>query len=585
MTTGPETLCAVLVDEIARAGVRHACIAPGSRSGPLALALAAEPRIEVHVVLDERSAGFVALGIGKASGHPAAVVTTSGTAAANLLPSVVEAHHSRTPLLALTADRPPELRDTGALQTIDQRHLFGRAARWFAELEPPEGGRERVAYWRSVAARACVTACASPPGPVHLNIPLREPLLSADAPRAAPLADGAENNNRPWVTSRPPRLLADDRVLEQLSARVARAQRGVVVAGPGPYDPEAIAAFAAAARWPLLAEPTSGARFGPSAICAYDALLRNERFAADHRPDLVLRVGGAGVSKALSAWLDRSVSQVLIDPDGLWLDPQRAVEELIQADPALVCASLASSTARSSTTWLDRWLESDRIAQAAIDEVLEQDDGPSEPRSARDLAAGLPPGSTLVIAASMPVRDLDSFMSARTGIEVIANRGANGIDGFVSTVLGVAAVRAPVVALTGDLSLLHDQNGLMYGRSAHRDAVFVVLNNDGGGIFSFLPQARREHFEALFATPQHADLRALAASHHCTFASVTNPDELVPAVSEAVERGGQHIVEVRTDRARNVELHARIWDRVARRLDDARSGKKRPPGIRGASHL
>lgn len=569
MTTPAEALATTLVDELARAGVRHACISPGSRSAPFAIALAEDDRIQAHVLLDERSAGFLAVGIAKSTERPVAVLTTSGTAAANLLPAVIEAAYSRTPLVIMTADRPPELRATGAPQTIDQLKLFGDAVRWFAEVGTPDTGAQASAYWRSIGARACIVATGSPPGPVHLNLPLREPLLSPWRGNG-PATDAGRAGGRPWTSSPDALLVAPPRVIETLSERIAATERGVIVAGPGTPDPGAVVELARAARWPVLAEPASNARMGENAISTYDALLRHEGFARGHRPDLVLRVGASGISKALDSWLDATLPQVLVDAHGSWLDPTRSVAELVRSDPSHLCRALTSALgSRGASPWLQSWLSSERAACAAIDEVLDVGDEPSEPRTARDLPALLHPGATLIAGASMPVRDLDWFMRPREGLRVIANRGANGIDGLVSTALGVATSRGPVAALVGDLSLLHDQNGFLHARHSDLDAVFVVLNNGGGGVFSFLPQAgRKEHFEALFATPQHVGFDELAGLYGLAYARVEAGADLGPLVGAALRAGGVHLVEVRTDRTANVELHDRLWSAVARALDD-----------------
>jgi 2-succinyl-5-enolpyruvyl-6-hydroxy-3-cyclohexene-1-carboxylate synthase len=559
-------LATTIVDELARAGVEHACISPGSRSAPLAMAFDEHPGIRVRVVLDERSAGFVALGIARASGRPAAVVTTSGTAAANLHPAVVEAHYGRVPMIALTADRPPELRDTGAPQTIDQTKLFGDAVRWFADPGPPAEHAGVAAHWRSLAARAVAAAGGPPPGPVHVNLPFREPLVPVGEDWNLELCGRA--GAAPWAAVGPPSFAPAEAEVDALAQQVARTERGVVVAGAGEVSPKPVLDLAASAAWPVIAEPTSGLRRGDHAITTYDALLRGESFAAAHRPDLVLRMGKTGISRALEAWLGPHVPQVLIDRHGTWDDPGRAVSRLVHADPAAVCAAvLPRIQARTETSWLRSWLHGERRARAAIDEILDEEEAPSEPRTARDLAAALPQDSVLVVAASMPVRDLDWFMNRRPGLRVIANRGVNGIDGFVSTTLGVAlARRGPVAGLAGDLSMLHDQNGLLSARG-DVDATFVVLNNDGGGVFSFLPQsAWPDHFERLFGTPQGVDFAALAGLHGLGYERLRRAADLGRALERFLRAGAVNLIEVRTDRDDNVALHQRLWAAVERAL-------------------
>ena len=364
-----------LVDELARGGLRDACLAPGSRSTPLALAFAEHPRVRLHVHLDERAAAFFAVGAAKRSGRPVAVLCTSGTAAANFHPAVLEAHHGRAPLLVLTADRPPELRDTGANQTVDQLKLYGAAVRWFCEVGLPVGGGASGAYWRSLGARALAAAAGPPAGPVHLNVAFTEPLVPGEPAAAAPGRPGGA----PWTASvtlpRPP----EEAEVAGLAARVRDAPRGLLVAGWGaPPAPAALDAFAAASGWPVLADPLSGARRGPHAVSTYDALLRAPGFADAHRPDLVLRVGAAPTSKALAGWLDATVPQVLVDPDGAWPDPGRAAAVRLVVDPSALLAAAAKALTSSGgdPAWLDAWARAEGLARQAVDRLV---DGWDEP--------------------------------------------------------------------------------------------------------------------------------------------------------------------------------------------------------------
>jgi 2-succinyl-5-enolpyruvyl-6-hydroxy-3-cyclohexene-1-carboxylate synthase len=558
-----------VVDEWARAGVSSASLAPGSRSAPLALALAADDRVRVHVHLDERSAAFFALGIAKASGRPAIVLCTSGTAAANFHPAVLEAHHSRSPLVVCTADRPPELRDTGAGQTVDQLDLYGRAVRWFREVGAPEDLPGAAASWRSVAARAAAEALGPPAGPVHLNLAFREPLT----PTGEPLVDApGRPDGRPWTAATRPARVPDDATVARLAGSTRARPRGAVVAGWGSgASPDAVERFAAATGWPVLADPISGLRQGDHAISAYEALLRTPGFAARHRPDMVLRVGAAPTSKPLVAWLDADVPQVLVDPDDAWLDPGRTAAErvAVDADPLLAALSGALTAGTGADeAWLRSWRAADRSARAALDDLLDEWQTPFEGRVARDVVDALPAGATLAVASSMPVRDVEAFARPRSGLRYIANRGVNGIDGFVSTVLGAAtAARGPTVALLGDLCFLHDANGLLGATSRGVDVTFVVLDNDGGGIFSFLPQADLpEHFELLFGTPHGIDLAALGALHSVPVDRVEKADDVVPAVNAAIAAGGVRCVVVPTERGDNVARHREAWTAAAAAL-------------------
>jgi 2-succinyl-5-enolpyruvyl-6-hydroxy-3-cyclohexene-1-carboxylate synthase len=552
-----------LVDEWVRHGVTDACLAPGSRSAPLALALAGDARIRLHVHLDERSASFFAVGLARASGHPAVVLCTSGTAVANLHPGVLEAHHGRVPLIVCSADRPPELRDTGAGQTVDQVELFGAAVRWFHEAEVPSDRPGAGAAWRALASRAVAAAVGPVAGPVHLNLPFREPLV----PTGDELVDApGRSDDRPWTATAPGVRAPSVELLDALAHLVADRPRGLVVAGWGAnVRPSTALRFAEVTGWPVLADPLSNLRV-PGTVSSYDPLLRIPGFADAHRPDVVLRIGGPTTNKPLGQWLDPTVDQVLVDPDGAWLDPQHAASGRMVADPELLLGAVADAVdVMVDDEWLRIWHDADASARSAIDLLVDSWDEPFEGRIARDVVRAAPAGASVVVASSMPVRDVESFAPARDEVVFHANRGVNGIDGFVSTVLGVAAAsEGPAVALAGDLCFLHDSNGLLGAVDRGVDATFVVVDNGGGGIFSFLPQAELpEHFETIFGTPPAIDVAALAAVHGVPVAEVAAAAALEPALLDAVDAGGVQVVRVRTDRDANVDRHRDVWAAVA----------------------
>ncbi|MFN8035320.1 MAG: 2-succinyl-5-enolpyruvyl-6-hydroxy-3-cyclohexene-1-carboxylic-acid synthase [Acidimicrobiia bacterium] len=575
MSRDATTACArTLVDEWARCGIADLCLAPGSRSTPLALAATADDRIRTHVHLDERSASFFGLGLAKATDRPVVLLCTSGTAATNFHPAVVEAHHGRVPLIVCTADRPPELRDTGAPQTIDQLQLYGSAVNWFVDVATPTD-RPRVGeYWRSIASRAVGEALGQPRGPVHVNLPLREPLV----PTGEPLVDApGRPNGRPWTAVTHGRSSPDPALVDRITDDVLANPRGFLVAGWGAgVTPETARRFAHAAGWPILADPLSGLRTGDHAVSTYEALLRAEGFADAAQPDLVVRLGASVTSKVATEWLDLSVPQLLVDPDAGALDPKRAVSERMVVDPELLLSAVANQLVPPvESPWLHGWTEAEAVAREAIDQLLDTWADPFEGRIARDVVAALPDGATLAVASSMPVRDVESFAAPRDGVRFLANRGANGIDGFVSTVLGAAAGASspatgdgPVVGLLGDLCFLHDSNGLLGATERGIDATLVVVDNDGGGIFSFLPQADRpERFEQLFGTPHGLDLVALCDAYKVPASRVEKATDLVVALGESIAAGGVHVVVVPTHRAENVARHREVWKVVARALD------------------
>lgn len=549
-----EAFARVLVDELVRHGITDAVLAPGSRSTPIALALAADERVRLHVRIDERSAAYLAVGLIRGSGRPVPVLSTSGTATAHFHGAVMEADLSRLPLLVLTADRPPELRGVGANQTVDQASLYGTSVRWSCDVGVPESRPGSVAYWRSLVSRAVAVlrGCSGgSPGPVHLNLPLREPLTPVDDGVGFPHPLDGRADGAPWTVAERARTEPTDALLRSVTA----AGSGVVVSGDGltAADADAVVAFAERSGWPVLAEPHSGARRPEVAVPAADALLADDDFVAAHRPDLVLVAGRVGLSRTLLGWLGAQ-HHVLVDPDGWWWDPTRTGTAVHRC----ALTSLAALDGRAPAGWSDTWRQRGLAAATAMDEVLDETDVLTEPRVARDLAAALPDGATLVTASSMPIRDLDLVMRPRHGLRVVANRGVSGIDGFVSTAQGVAlATGGPTWALAGDLSLLHDSNGFVVDEQP--DLTLVVLNNDGGGIFSLLPQASGPDgptFERLFGTPHGVDVRALMTAYGVRHTLATTAVELTTATDKAPD--GLHVVEVRTDRAANAELHSRL---------------------------
>jgi len=551
-------LLQALCDELARCGLEHACTSPGSRCTPIVLSLVREPRIRCWSHLDERCAGFFALGAAKATGRPVAVTCTSGTAAVNLAPAVIEAFHARVPLIVLTADRPPELRDVGAGQTIDQLKLYGDAVKWFYEVGVERATPEALRFVRMLACRAYFTAAGQPAGPVHLNLPLREPLVLE---QPLPEDHSGRADGEPWVRVDVPEPTPS-------IAGPHRFDRAVIVAGAEPESETTgppLGAFAAAAGIPLLADPMSGARRGPAAIAHYDALLRDPAFVGEHRPRFVFRIGDLPTSKPLRAWLaGLEVPQITIGPSLRWRDPD-AVVGLHTVTPvrALLAAASGGQMVADQSGWLQSWRAADAAATNAIAATL--GDRLSEPLVAAKLGEWLPARATLYVASSMPVRDLESFFPVlQEPPRVLANRGANGIDGTVSSAFGAAgAGEGPVVLLTGDVALAYDIGGLLAARRLGLSLTLVLLNNDGGGIFHFLPVAREgEAFEQHVATPHGLEFSHAAALFGCGYELAQTVDQLRGAIERSLESPLSSLIEVRTDREQNLALHRRIDEAV-----------------------
>lgn len=568
------------VDELARAGLRHVSLCPGSRSAPLALRLADHPAFRLWMHLDERSAAFFALGLAKAQRFPVALLCSSGTAAANFMPAIVEAQAARVPLMVLTADRPPELRDTGAPQTIDQIKLYGPYAKWFVEMALPEATVEMLRYARTLAGRAMAESLAEPAGVIHLNFPFREPLVPLappEIPTELQTLSVGRANGEPYVRVTTAPRQPDATAIASLRPELSSSPKGLIVAGPqtDPAFPEAVTALSAALGYPILADPLSqvrcGLHEGANVIDAYDAFLRDHTIVERLTPEVILRFGAMPTSKPLMLYLQRHASarQILVDSGGNWNDAARLASDVIHADPTRVCAALASG-ARGSSDWLEAWRTTQRLTRQAMADQVASFEGLFEGRVFSELAECLPDGATCYVSSSMPVRDLDTFFPTnKRTIRFLSNRGANGIDGVVSSALGASVVSdGPLVLVIGDIAFYHDLNGLLAAKRHALNATIILINNDGGGIFSFLPQAAYpEHFEQLFGTPHGLDFRPVAEMYGADYQQVSNWREFRAALNAGLQASGLNIIEVRTRRDLNVTQHRQVWQAVAAALN------------------
>ena len=575
-TNGNTALASAFVEELARGGLRHAVVSPGSRSTPLAVALWRQAEIEVSVIVDERSAAFFALGAAQATRVPVALLCTSGTAAANYHPAICEADESAVPLVVLTADRPPELRGIGAGQTIDQVKLYGESVRWFCEVGTHEADDDGLLHYRSVACRALAAARGETrPGPVHLNLPWREPLaplpvegaVTATDPLALEGRDGRPLTAVTLIDLEPSAFL-----LDEMAGHIGDAIAGVIIAGRQ-LDPELrepLAHLAHASGFPILAEPTSQLRCGPHdrsyVVSTYDLLLRDEHFARSVVPDLVLRFGEMPTSKPLRAWLSASsADQIAIDPYGGWNEPTNRAAAILRADPTELAAGWATRLEKEERPAPQRWLDAEQAARETLESALTGDEI-SEPALHHALGQTHRDGDLVYTASSMPIRDQEAFLPpSDTDALFLSNRGANGIDGLVSSGIGAAhASGRPTTIVTGDLGLLHDIGGLAALGDVSTPVRIVVIDNDGGGIFGFLPQANAlgaEEFEALLGTPRSVDVAKAAAlfdlPHHRLESLTELPDALA---------AGTGLIEVKTYRQANVALHQEISKGVASAL-------------------
>jgi 2-succinyl-5-enolpyruvyl-6-hydroxy-3-cyclohexene-1-carboxylate synthase len=562
-TNANTALASAFVEELARGGLRQAVVSSGSRSTPLAVALWRRPEIEVSVIVDERSAAFFALGAAQATGSPVGMLCTSGTAVANCHPAICEADESAVPLVMLSADRPPELRGIGAGQTIDQLKIFGSSVRWFCEVGTHDADDAGLLHYRSVACRALAAARGEQrPGPVHLNLPWREPLAPVPAEGAVTATDllaleGREG--RPLTAVTPIDMEPSTFLLDEVAGHIAGARSGVIVAGRqlDPQLREPLAALARAAGFPILAEPTSQVRCGPHdrshVVTAYDHLLRDEAFRESVRPDLILRFGEMPTSKPLRAWLANSGGdQIAVDPSCGWDEPTNRAAALLRADPTELASGWAARLGDEDRPPPSRWLEAEAAARTLLEAELGGLDEITEPGLHLALGLAHADGDLVFTASSMPIRDQEAFLpSTETDALFLCNRGANGIDGLLSSGIGAAhASGRPTTIVTGDLGLLHDLGGLAALRDVSTPVRIVVIDNDGGGIFGFLPQAEAllgAEFEALLGTPRGIEVAKAAELFGLPLADL--PGALA---------AGTGLIEAKTDRTNNAALHRRL---------------------------
>lgn len=545
------------------AGVKKVVISPGSRSTPLAYSFASTENLESYMQVDERSAGFFALGLSKASGEPVVLLCTSGTAASNYFPAITEAHYARIPLIVITADRPHELREVGAPQTIDQIRLYGHHVKHSIDFPIPEDNNDVEDFVERHVHRALAVATTTPYGPVHLNVPFREPLL-IDFEMALPAATFMK---RLFVNQ-----LLDESIEEEVADLLKRSSKGIIIAGELPIgiDKKQFWSFATALNWPVLCDPLSNLRSSipssclPLCIDAYDALLKSEAFGEQVIPDTVIRFGAQPVSKPLSLYLKkvRPATVIVVDESPQFRDSLNVVTHHIQAPAEAVLRLVVDKVV---TPYTKMWSAANELASSVMKNIKTEDEG----AFTKLLFHHLRDETDLISGSSMPIRDVDTFFSKTCkDITLFANRGANGIDGVVSTALGIQAARKrPAYLLIGDLSFVHDVNGLIVTRFHETDLTIVIMNNDGGGIFSYLPQASStEHFETLFGTPTGLTFGHVASMYDAQYAAV---DTLADFETELLQPKVRdvRIIEVFTNRGENVRAHRELWAEITERIE------------------
>jgi 2-succinyl-5-enolpyruvyl-6-hydroxy-3-cyclohexene-1-carboxylate synthase len=572
---------AAFVSELVNCGVTQVVVSPGSRSTPLAMLLAEHPGMHVNVHVDERSAAFFGLGIAKATGDPTAILCTSGTAAANYFPAIVEANLSRVPLIVLTGDRPHELRDVGAPQAIDQIHLYGKHVKWFVEMAPPESSVEMVRYARTVGARAVATALHSPAGPVHLNFPFREPLIP-NLENKKSLFQMTERE-KGYVGVELGKLQLSDGEYRHVAEAVSCTKKGIIVVGAieDPTFTEAVIELAGKLQYPVIADPLSQLRSGKhdktNIIDAYDTFLRNDDAKRVMKPEVILRFGAMPISKALSIFLKENevATQYVIDGGGDWRDPSQLATHMIYADEVIFCQSISKLVeARESSDYLSTWQQLNLLAKQELN-IIRDHQELSEGKIFSLIADLLPKKAALFVGNSMPIRDLDTFFHNNDkSIRIFANRGANGIDGIVSTALGVGTVMQPLYLVLGDLTFFHDLNGLIMSKLYQIPIRIILINNNGGGIFSFLPQANyRDHYEVLFGTPLDLDFSHAVSMYNGSYRTITDWNHFTSSFGQNLENDGLQVLEIMTNREDNLQEHRELWKRVSQEISRFLNGE------------
>ncbi|ETI69286.1 2-succinyl-5-enolpyruvyl-6-hydroxy-3-cyclohexene-1-carboxylic-acid synthase [Neobacillus vireti] len=569
---------AAFVAELYSSGITDVVVSPGSRSTPMAMVMAEHPELKVHIHVDERSAAFFALGIAKATNRPAAILCTSGTAAANYFPAIVEAHSSRVPLVVLTADRPHELREVGAPQAINQIHLYGQHVKWFAEMALPEENREIIRYARTVCARAAAIAAQAPAGPVHLNFPFREPLI----PKLDEELFQLEERPKGYVKVQSGELTLENNHFQDIAEKLKGKERGIIVCGNTSDNRFAMAVtrLSEALNFPILADPLSQLRSGShnqdNIIETYDTFLRNEDAKTFLKPEVVLRFGAMPISKALSNFLkeNHGAEQFVIDGGGGWRDPAALSTEMIFCNEAIFCEQLLCFLdTNSSSGFLQDWQSLNVLTKENMSLVKDLTEL-SEGKLFYQLVDMLPEGATLFVGNSMPIRDLDSFfLNNDKSIKVMANRGANGIDGTVSTALGAALYSKSLYLVLGDLTFFHDLNGLIAAKLYNIDIHIILVNNNGGGIFSFLPQSEHpKNFELLFGTPLNLEFEHAVRMFNGKFTKIKDWNHLDMEMKNTIENSGIHVFEVVTNRDSNRDEHREFWRTVSQEISNFVNG-------------
>ncbi|MRG85209.1 2-succinyl-5-enolpyruvyl-6-hydroxy-3-cyclohexene-1-carboxylic-acid synthase [Salinibacillus xinjiangensis] len=563
---------AQFVDELYQSGIKDVVISPGSRSTPLALTFAEHEHINHWVNLDERSSAFFALGMAKEQQRPVALLCTSGTATANYFPAIIEAFYSRVPLVVLTADRPHELRDVGAPQSINQLKMYGDYVKWFHEMTIPEATIQALSYARSIASRAVAKAESENSGPVHLNFPLREPLTPDFSLPNIWGRSSADTYHHHIAGERK----LDSNQVNQILTQIKDGKRGLLICGPQTDLDVKQSIFTLAKHWniPVLADPLSQLRAGKHnkglLIECYDSILKSEQIRNQLKPDFIIRFGAMPVSKPYMFFIKENpdVPHFVVESYEGYREPTLHQTKYVYSDPSHFCAQCVEHNQgmEMDPVWTNMWVRMNDLVKAQW--LEEESEKVTEGHAVTEIKDAMKDQHILFTGNSMPVRDVDTFFtSTEHDVQIMGNRGANGIDGIVSSAIGAASHGKKVTLLIGDLSFYHDLNGLLVAKQYGIDLTVVLINNNGGGIFSFLPQAKEpKHFEVLFGTPLDLEFSKVVDMYGGHHVQVESRQHLRQKLEHAYEQGGIHVLEVQTNREENASWHRNEWQQIETKL-------------------
>ncbi len=574
------------VNELVSSGVKYVCISPGSRNTPLTLAFANNKKIKSFLHIDERSGGFFALGLAKASDTPVALVCTSGTATAEFYPAIIEAYQQRIPLIVCTADRPPELLDVGANQTINQNNMYKNHIRWFFDAGLPEPMTKRIKHIKALAKRAVYESTTRSRGPVHINFPFRKPFEPESYTDEVDnkLIELAKSNSidSKKLFKEEEKNITTEKWFSEVNNHLMKKKKGIIIAGPENYNSrfhENCKLLSEKLGYPIFADGASQLRFGKSTktniISNYDAILRSNKFAKKYKPEIILQFGRTVTSKALETFLENTNAvRFMINEYGDWFDPSNRATASLACKPYIFCETMlqkleSNSIPKQKNNWLEIFIEADKIASKTKKNIIEKSNFANEPRTIIELLNALPEKSKIMISNSMPIRDFDYFATKTDkSFTIFNNRGASGIDGITSTALGITAENNyPTVLLTGDLAFYHDLNGMLAAKKYSLPLTVILINNNGGGIFEVLPISDYgKVFKEYFIAQHNLDFKPLVEAYCGKYFLINSWNDFKNKIQESIQEKNFTVLEIKTDAQKSLHLRRKFWSEVDKNL-------------------